>query len=433
MSTFFSKLLTRMQPPPNEATPPADDPHARDLFALRVKAILETVGVTAAYEAEPFALRMGSGSVSWLGNRFDEYLRAPEEDREGIILHVARGIVEAGRPSPVADDIAVARLHLRPRIRQRAHLIILGLQMEDDGLGPEVPGSGSGDLLHAFVPISEDLGAEIVYDTPTNIISLPAERLAGWGLSPVDALAIAIDNLRDSASEPFQSVGDGVYLAVTGDCYDSARLLLTDQIAALDLAGPPIALPANRDTLVITGANDVGGLYRMLQIALSVLERPRMDTLQPVILEDGVWRDWLPALDHPMREAFYELAMRTRGTSYAELKDLVVRRHAEDGIDLFVASYGVFRPNDGEHAWSHAVWAPVRGWLPESDLVSVVHPEEERYIVVPRADVVALAGHLLQRVPELHPPYDAFDGVPSVEIWNALRVHAVREGMMGSR
>jgi hypothetical protein len=430
VSTFFSKLLTRMQPARPQREPDAEhDRHERDAFALRVGAILQAVGISAEYDPEQFALKLGGGSVSWLGNRFDEYVHAPDDDREGIVLHVARGIMDASLPSPVATELEAARPHLRPRIRQRAHLVILGLQMEADGLDPD-------GLLHAFVPLTTDLGAEVMYDTPTNIVSLPAGRLEGWGIDAREALRISIQNLRDSAPDPFRHIGDGVFVAAAGDCYDSARLLLTEDIAELPLDGTPVALPANRDTLAITGSNNVGGLYRLLQIALQVLDRPRMDTLQPVILRDGPnggWHDWLPPEGHPMREAFYELAVRTRGTSYAELKELLVQRHERDGVDLFVASFGVYRPSNGDLPWSHAVWPPVRGWLPEADLVSVLHPDDHRYIVVPRAKLMKMAAHLLRRVPEVHPPYDAFEGVPDAELWNRLRAFAVREGVMAQR
>ena len=158
-----------------------------------------------------------------------------------------------------------------------------------------------------------------------------------------------------------------------------------------------------------------------------------MDTLQPIVLRGGTWHDWHPPDGHPMRDAFYELAIRTRGTSYAELKTLLERRHERDGTDVFVASYGVFRPADGALPWSHAIWPPVRGWLPEADLVSVVHPDERRYVVVPREALVVVAGHLLDPVPGLHPPYDAFDGVPDAHLWERLKAHAVREGVMRQR
>ncbi|MEZ4239629.1 MAG: hypothetical protein R3F59_26440 [Myxococcota bacterium] len=419
MSQFFSKLLKQMQPEgPDD---PASEQDARDWFAVRVQSILATVGVAAEYDVEQFALRIGGGGcVSWLGNRFDEYRGAPAEDREDILLHVARGIVEASHASPLAPRVEDARPHLRPRIRQRAQLVILGLQMEADGLDPD-------DVLHAFVPVSDDLGAEVVYDTPTHIVSIPGDRLAAWGLPPDEALRVAVDNLRASTPRPFVHRGDGVWMADAGDSYDSARLLLTDEIAALPLDGEPVALPANRDTLVVTGADNIGGLYRVLEEAMRAIDRPRINTLQPVVLRQGRWQDWLPAASHPMREAFGELAMLTRGTSYAVLKDLLVARHERDGVDLFVASYGMFRQKDGRTPFSHAIWPRVRGLLPEADLVSVFHPDDPRYIVVPRPVLLRMAGHLLDPVPELHPPYHAFDGVPDVRLWNALREHAVRE------
>ncbi|MEQ1506833.1 MAG: hypothetical protein ABMB14_31690 [Myxococcota bacterium] len=434
MSTFFSKLLTRMQARggsprtasagasgrPDTGVDPAHDRHERDGFALRIRSILGAVGVVAELDGDQFALRVGPSVVSWLGAWFDDYQHASDDDRERIVLHAARAIVDASRPSPVPPSLAAARPHLRPRIRLRAHLVIERLQLEADGADP--------DGLHAFVPVSTDLGAEVVYDTPTNIVGLPGHQLAAWGIDVDAALAIAVDNLRASAPAPFRSVGDGVFVAAAGDCYDSARMLLTDEVARLGVDGDPVALVANRDTLVITGADRVGGLYRLLEIALQVVERPSI-TLQPVTLRDGRWSEWLPPPDHPMRDAFYELAIRTRGRSYAELKELLVERHARHGVDLFVAPYGLFHPADGDLSWSHAEWAPVRGWLPESDLVSVVHPSEQRYIVVPRATLLTVAGHLLDRVPEVHPPYDAFDGVPDEDTWNRLRRHAVREGI----
>lgn len=422
MSTFFNKLLTRMAP----VTPPAD-PEAerdeRDAFALRVKSVLEAVGIAAEYDPVEFSLRMGRDKVGWLDNRFDEYQRAAEEDREEVVLHVARSLFEVNRPSPVSDDIEIARISLRPRIRQRAHLAISGMQVEAEGIDPE-------SVLSTSVPISTDLAAEIVYDTPTHIVSVSAERLALWGIGPAEALAVAVDNLKTSASSPFRRATDGVWFAAAGDCYDSARILLVEEICALPLDGAPVALPANRDLLAVTGANNLGGLYRLLQVAMSALERPRMDTLQPVVFDGDHWKDWLPERDHPLREPFYELAVRTRGTSYAELQGLLSSRHKRLGVDTFIASYGVFCPSDGAPPRSHALWPPLRGYLPETDLVSVLHPEDDRYVVVPRRALMTLAGHLLRRVPDLHPPYDAFEGPPSADLWEQLKAHAIRQGTM---
>jgi hypothetical protein len=427
VTTFYSKLLTGMQQRMTASVPaePAAD-HLRDLFALQVQAVLHAVGLRSEYDADQFSLRMDLGNVSRLANlenQFYEFEQAAAEERDGIVLHVANGIRDACRPSPIAEELTDARAALRPRIRHRAHLVIVRLQRESQADDPD----------GVYVPVSTDLGAEIVYDTPTNIVSLPADQLAVWGLTPEEALEIAVRNLRAAAPDPFRAVGDGVYVATVGDCFDSARLLLTDQIAALPLNGPPVALPANRDTLMITGANDLGGLYRLLEVALQALERPRMDTLHPVVLSHGAWREWLPPEGHPMWEAFYELSVLTRGECYAAMRRALDDQHQRQGLDVFVASFGVMVRSAGELPWSHAVWPPVAGWLPEADLVTVINPGGDRYIVVPWPKLRQVAHHRMRKVPEMHPPYFAFDGAPDDELWERLRVHAVREGVVSQR
>lgn len=424
MAAFYSKLLTRMQRPGPRAPDPERERDERDAFAQRVRGTLATLGIGADYDPDGFALRLPMGQVTWLGNRFDEYLRAGPEDRDALVMHAVQGIVEASRDRGVAADPDEAFPRLRPRIRLRAQQVILRLQLELDGLDPT-------QAMRAFVPITDDLGVEVVFDTPTNLVSLPAERLDRWGLSPAAALRIATDNLRASAPAPFRPVGDGVFAAAVGDCYDSARLLLIDEIARLPVAGETVALPANRDTLLITGSQDLGGLYRLLQAALEAVDRPRMDTLQPVVLRDGAWVDWTPEPDHPMAEPFHELAVRTRGTSYAEVQALLELRNERDRHDLFVASFGLLRLAEGAPPASHAVWPAVRGWLPESELVSVISPDETRYVVVRREDLMACAGHLLDRVPGLHPPYRAFDGPPDERVWARLRERALGEAPTG--
>jgi hypothetical protein len=420
VAAFFSKLLTRMQAPEPDVDPESEQ-FDRDVFAHQVRTLLATTGLPARYDADAFALRLGAGATSWLGNRFDEYARAPADERDEVVLHAVRGIVEASRAEPLADDLDDVGPYLRPRIRQRAHLVIQKLQLEADGVG-------AAGRMPVLVPLTADLGAEVVYDTPTSIVTVPAEQVGVWGLTPRKALRMAIDNLLDSAPDPFTETASGVWRASVGDCYDSARLLLTKLVAGLPLLGEPVALPANRDTLVITGTEHLTGLYHLLEAALEVMERPRVDTLQPVVLRAGRWRDWLPGPEHPMHEAFYELATRTRGTSYAEVQSLVEANLARTGDERMVASYGLLRLGDGSTPWSHAVWGPVRGWLPESDLVSVLSPDAERYVVVPRAQLVKFAGHLLERVPELHPPYLAFEGAPDRVLYERLRAYAVLEG-----
>lgn len=420
MSTFFSKLLTRIIERKRAPTP-ADD-HLRDVFALQVQAVLRAVGLPAEYHPESFTLRVDVLDAGWnanLANQFFEYAQAAPAERERIVLFAAQGIRDACEPAPLPLDPVEARASLRPRIRHRAQSYLASLQ------------SGSADPL--FVPVSTDLGVEVVYDTPSNIVSLPAETLARWGLTAEEGLSVAVDNLRRSSAQPFRQAGDGVWVASVGDCYDSARLLLTDEIGRLRVDGAPVALPANRDTLLVTGTANLGGLYRMLEAALDTLDRPRMDTLQPVVLTHGAWRDWLPVPSHPMWSAFYELAVITRGECYAAVQRSLAERYRELGREVFVASYGVLVSPTHDQPQSHAVWPPVAGWLPEADLVTVIHPHDERYIVVPWPKLRQVAHVRLRRVPEVHPPYFAFDGAPDRDLWERLRAHAIREGVVAAR
>ena len=136
----------------------------------------------------------------------------------------------------------------------------------------------------------------------------------------------------------------------------------------------------------------------------------------------------MPRKSHPMHEAFYELATRTRGTSYAEVQAMIEdTTETEAGVPK-IASFGLLRLPDGSTPRSHAVWRPGRGWLPEADLVSVVRADEERYVVVPRRVLVKHASHLLTRVPDVHPPYYAYDQVPDLELFEQLRSYAILEG-----
>jgi hypothetical protein len=423
VAAFFNKLLARMQPPERDVDPESEQ-FDRDVFAHQVRTLLASTGLPARYDADAFALRLGAGATSWLGNRFDEYARAPAEERDEVVLHAVRTIVEASRAEPLADDLGDVGPYLRPRVRQRAHLVIQRLHLDAE----QLPEGEAERRMPVLLPLTADLGAEVVYDTPTSIVTVPSERVGVWGLTPRRALKMATENLLDCAPEPFTEVAPGVYRASVGDCYDSARLLLTKVVAALPLHGDPVALPANRDTLVITGSEHLTGLYHLLEAALEVMERPRVDTLQPVVLRGGRWRDWLPPREHTLHEAFYELATRTRGTSYAEVKALLDARLEEKGDDLFVAAYGLLRLAAGSTLWSHAVWGPVRGWLPETDLVSVTSPDAESYVVVPRAPLLKIGGHLLERVPGMDPPYFAFDGAPDRSLYERLRAHAVLEG-----
>ena len=62
---------------------------------------------------------------------------------------------------------------------------------------------------------------------------------------------------------------------MTGDCYDASRLLLLDTIRQFRVKGDYIAMVPNRDTLIVTGAEDADGLKAMVGLAKDAVQKPR--------------------------------------------------------------------------------------------------------------------------------------------------------------
>jgi hypothetical protein len=116
-----------------------------------------------------------------------------------------------------------------------------------------------------------------------------AEKLDDWGVTLYEAAEIAKQNLDE---RPFavMSISDKLFIAETGDAYDGTRLLLIDKIRRLDLIGAPMALPINRDCLLIAGSEDIEGLTMLLKIAeLKISEARPLCPIPMVLTENDEW------------------------------------------------------------------------------------------------------------------------------------------------
>ena len=113
-----------------------------------------------------------------------------------------------------------------------------------------------------FHAIGEHLGLMLVYDWPDAVMWLGQRDLRTWGVTFGDALEIARQNLGTLGPPVLASPRLGLYVTCTGDNYDATRLMRVDLIKELPVRGATIAIPANRDTLIITGADDVEGFGR---------------------------------------------------------------------------------------------------------------------------------------------------------------------------
>lgn len=411
--SLFSNFLSWLR-----GEPPANDPDEREAFALRLGALLQATGQELRFDREQYAFVDAEGRIAFLNNHWDTWRVLDEEHREAFLLEVAGHISRLGEePETPPDDWEEAAPNVLPRIRPAYHRAIVAHELARHGQGP--PPS------EPAWPLANHLVVQLVYDTPSAIVSLSHERLAIWGVTPDEALDQAMDNLLESTDIPFVSYEEGVFVAEVDDCYDSSRVLLIEVIEQLPLQGRPVALPANRDTLFITGEHDYNGLQTLLTVASRALDMPRLDTVAPVVLQGERWHPWLPPPEHPHHAEWAELVLRDRGSAYGAVKALLEARLEKEGEDRFVASFGALVIEGVPR--SYTTWAPVRAFLPRTELIAIAKGEDPDagFLLVPWETVVELAPERFVAVPEVEPPFFAVEGGADPELVAALAEHDI--------
>jgi len=134
----------------------------------------------------------------------------------------------------------------------------------------------------------------------------------------------------------------------------------------------------NRDTLIVTGADDEAGLTAMVSLAQEGLKQPRPISGIALRLDGDDWPPWLPDPSHPQYPEFRQLQLQSHGQDYAEQKELLDKLHQKNGVDVFVASYSGLEDKKGR-LLSYAVWpqGPVT-LLPQTDLVAFIRATTAR-------------------------------------------------------
>jgi hypothetical protein len=346
------------------------------------------------YQPEAFRLR-GEGEQSaalMLGNAYREYCVAGEAERERIIRRWVRNWFSLLRDMP--EDFDDAKPDLLPIVRSRSHFELSQLRsMVENGAPINWP----------YVPLGEHFGVALVYDLPDAMRSIPQANLDAWGVTLYEAIEIARENL---AALPAKFIGpqsgDGIYVSATGDNYDASRILSAELIKQFQVRGDPVAMIANRDNLIIAGADDSAGLDAMLKMADEALRQLRPISSVAVRFDGQDWVPWLPEASHPLYRQFRRFYFDALGRDYAEQKELLDRLHAKTNKNVFVATFNVVQDPQGR-LLSYAVWTErVESFLPETDMV-VFGGMEGEPTMVPWAKALEEVGHLLEPL-DIYPP-----------------------------
>ena len=315
------------------------------------------------YDADDFRLLSedGKSMVHNLHNVYREYLAAPRDGRAAIVDKYVSVFLTSGLPATFAE----ARGALMPLVRGRATLEFLRLQS-----AAEQP------ILDASAPFSADSVIMLAYDSELSIQTVTGETLRDWGVSFDDALAVAIDNLRDATVSHFSRIAPGVHMGAWDDDYETSRILFPDIFYQLSVGGEPLVMIPTRNRVLVASANDVGAQRRMLNLAHEMAEEGRIVSALMYRFEHGKAVEHAPD-DAAVRASLDDLKRSYLADDYASQKQLLDEQYDKDGTDVFVASYQLLRKTESGNTISYGVWTEsVDTLLPEVDMVALVTQAE---------------------------------------------------------
>ena len=221
---------------------------SRERFAKIVIDAMRAAGEKRGlvYDPEQFCLRLEgeSGTVSNLGNMYQEYCAAPRSQRKQLLKRLIQGWFVQFQELP--DEFGDLHPDLLPVVRPRAYFEFIGLHGEADT--PECP-------IPPYQVLGDYLGIGLVYDRPTSMQVITQRDLDNWHVTFYEALEAARENLKQLESAFMgPKEGPGTYVSVSGDSYDASRLVLCDRFREFHVQGEHV------DALVLHDAGRQNGV-----------------------------------------------------------------------------------------------------------------------------------------------------------------------------
>ncbi|NRD47444.1 hypothetical protein [Corallococcus exiguus] len=381
----------------------------RDEYVQLALAALRAADPTGElkYDPEQFLIQRiapdgGLGMSLFLANFYREYQDTPPERRGEVLARLGR----AGVLPEAAATYEQARPLLRLVVRARDTFEAFSQQA-----GESAPVS--------WRPVGEVLAEAIVQDTPDAMRYVPTEELARWGISYEQARADAMANLRRMEAVPLRHLTLGVCAIFTNDSYGASRLLLDDVVRGCEVKGDPVVVVPNRDTVLITGADDATGLLTLAEAALEGVQAPRpVDGSALRLTADG-WKPFLPGPKSPARSILENLAFTSKVRGYQDQTDRLRKQQEQEHSDVFVASLVPAKDAQGRY-FGQTVWSNEgESLLPRADVIifidATLGPDAPPVASVRWDLVVRDAGTLLMPELGMYPERYRVTGFPSKE------------------
>ena len=384
-------------------------PLSKDEFGQTVAARIKKAGEpgSVTYVSEDFRIDIEDEDELVqqfnLENVYQEYCARRVEEQEMMVSKIVQTALVRHRTIP--EDWEDVQPDVMPAVRNRATFEMLSLEQRSQGKPAltDLPSLGVGDHLLAL----------LVYDMPESTQTIPGQQLQDWGVSFYEAMEVAKENLA-AIEMSVSKAGDGFYAVMTGDSYDSSRLLLLDLLPQLEIQGEPIAMVPHRDVLLITGTEDLDGLAMMAQFAEAAFEHPRYLSCQPLALDGTQWVSWMLPADHPHFLQYRLLEVKSLAGLYERQQELLTAVYEQEGIETFIATYRMAESNTGS-ILSYSVWADgVDTLLPKTHKLFLAHPERGILAGGDWDKVQQVVGDLLEET-DLYPVRYRVQGFPLEE------------------
>lgn len=388
-------------------------PPSRDDFAGMLKRDIEKAGEKDPihYDDEKFLLHAkGEGEhTMYLTNAYKEYCVAPKAHRSVLVRNLVQTWFTHRKEMP--EDFESAQHDLLPAIRDR---------MLFEGAALKMKSEGATKFHWPYRELAKVLGIGLVYDLPSSMMQLQQHHLDDWKTTFEAAYEVACTNLRELTKHSLNTAAPGVWVSPWRDNYDPSRILLIDYIRHHKVAGDPVVMVPNRDTLLLTGAKNWAGLEKMVEMAETAYQHAR--TLSGVAFRlntEDEWVPFLPESHHPQYKKYRLLQIKTFATDYEEQKAILNAIHEKTGKDIFVASYTAAEMKDTGEIRSYCVWSEgVIGFLPKTDYIYFFRPRSDQdgdvVATVPWADAKAVLDDRIKPV-GLYPERYLVEGFPSEE------------------
>lgn len=248
-----------------------------------------------------------------VGPVYEQFAGLPTSHRRPMLAAAAK---LAARIPTLPATWSEAKDRVLPNLRTRWSFVAADTDWQTEGEVEPTP----------RVPVTPHLAFELVVSIDAFRLPVTTADLERWGIAVEDAYRQGGENLRRRPPADWR-VGrnsPGVYASGWADGLDASRLFLPREFDGLPLRGRPVVLAPSKRRLLVTGAEDEGGLVELARIARKMFERSRrFHFLRAVRMgDDGeTWHDFMPPRDHPAYDALRAL----RGAE--EVRD--VTRHAK--------------------------------------------------------------------------------------------------------